>query len=302
MRRHERRQRAGMWRGAGALLLLLGLMVPLSLRSAEAQGDEPALEIVSPAAGDVVTSDDVEVQVTVSNFTVDCQRAGLPDEAGVGHIHAMLDGMSMATLTNFYCQERFTFSGEGVTPGKHTLFIDLSTNTHLDMTETMQQVEFDYQPANARPLPEANDQGKPGVELVSPSDGATVPAVFSVEVTPVNFMPSEGLEGKQNVPGYGHYHVFVDTPMGAMAMEDMAMASPEDEEHMEMMGSPEAEMDGMHMMAMGGMIAMPGTNTFELDLTAWGPGEHTIFIEPVQNDHTNFEDFGHVEFTVVVEG
>jgi hypothetical protein len=69
------------------------------------------------------------------------------------------------------------------------------------------------------------------------------------------------------------------------------------------MGTPEAEgeMGEMHMMAMGGMILMPGTNSFEVDLTEWGPGEHTIFIEPVQNDHTNFAEFEHVEFTVNVE-
>ncbi len=69
------------------------------------------------------------------------------------------------------------------------------------------------------------------------------------------------------------------------------------------MGTPgaEGEMDEMHMMAMGGMILMPGTNSFEGDLTEWGPGEHTIFIEPVQNDPTNFAEFEHVEFTVTVE-
>ncbi len=91
-----------------------------------------------------------------------------------------------------------------------------------------------------------------------------MPPQFTIDVEPVNFEATEDLEGKQNVPGYGHWHVFVDTPMGAM-------------------------------------ILMPGTDSFEVDLSEWGPGEHTIFIEPVQNDHTNFAEFGHVEFTVTVE-
>jgi hypothetical protein len=119
-----------------------------------------------------------------------------------------------------------------------------------------------------------------------------VPPKFTVEVSPVNFTPSEGLEGKGNVDGYGHYHVFVDTP-GMMMME--GEGTPEGE--MEMMATPE----GTVGMAMHGMILMPGTDTFELDLTAWGPGEHTIWIEPVRNDHHHFESFGHVEFTVTVE-
>jgi len=274
--------------------LLLGVAGGPSLaRDAQAQA-EPSIEIVSPANGDTITSDDIEVTVEVSNFAVDCSKAGMRDEPGAGHIHLMIDGMSMAQLANFYCQETFTVSGDGLTPGKHTLIIDLATHSHFDLTETAKEVEIDYQPANPRPLPEPNDQGEPGVELVGPSDGATVPPKFTVEVEPVNFTPSETLEGKPNVPGYGHWHVFVDTT-DPMALMEEAMAEMEEE----MAGTP---MAGDHMaMPMPAMVLMPGTNAFEVDLTAWGPGEHTIFIEPVQNDHTNFATFGHLEFTVTVD-
>jgi len=287
--------------GSGILtaVLLLGAVTGTALMGeARAQGT-PAIEILSPQPGETVTSDNIDVQVKVSDFTVDCAKAGRPNEDGVGHIHLMIDGMSMAQLANFYCGDSFTVPGDGLTPGKHTLIIDLATNDHLDMMETAQEVEITYEPANPVALPEAQDLGTPGVELVSPTDGTTVPPQFTIEVTPVNFEATEALEGKQNVPGYGHWHVFVDTPMGAMGMmDDMAMeGTPGTEEHM---GTPEAEGE-MHMMAMGGMILMPGTNSFEVDLTAWGPGEHTIFIEPVQNDHTSFAEFEHVEFTVNVE-
>ncbi|MGH2614164.1 MAG: hypothetical protein ACRDJC_02905 [Thermomicrobiales bacterium] len=280
--------------GTGMLtaVLLLGTATGTALmRDARAQ-DTPAIEVVSPQPGETMTSDDIDVQVEVSDFTVDCAKAGRPNEEGVGHIHVMIDGMSMAQLANFYCGDSFTVPGDGLTPGEHTLIIDLATNDHLDMMETAQEVAFTYEPANPVPLPEAEDMGTPGVELVSPTEGATVPSKFTIEVEPVNFEVSEELEGKQNVPGYGHWHVFVDTPMGEMMME---------EEDME--GTPEAagETDEMHMMAMGGMILMPGTNSFEVDLSEWGPGEHTIFVEPVQNDHTNFAEFEHVEFTVTVE-
>lgn len=294
------------WRflGTGILTaaLLLGASSGLAFVAGTRAQEAPAIEVLSPQAGETVTSDDIEVQVAVSDFTVDCAKAGRPNEDGVGHIHLMIDGMSMAQLANFYCGDTFTVPGDGLTPGEHTLIVDLSTNDHLDMMETAREVEFTYEPANPVALPEAQDLGAPGVELVSPTEedaaslaaaGETVPAIFTIEVNPVNFEPSEDLEGKQNVPGYGHWHVFVDTPMGGMMMMD--------EE--EMAGTPmaEGEMDEMHMMAMGGMILMPGTNSFEVDLSEWGPGEHTIFIEPVQNDHTNFADFGHAEFTVTVE-
>ncbi len=280
-------------------LLASPLLAPFT-RQVAAQDVSPSLEILSPASGDVITADAIDVQLKISNFVVDCTQAGRPEADGVGHIHVMLDGMTMASLTNFYCGETFSVPGAGLAAGTHTLIVDFASNTHMDMMESAQQVEFDYQPTNPVPLPEPADLGEPGVTLVSPTDGAAVTPIVSVEVEPVNFNPSVELEGKQNVPGYGHYHVFVDTPMGMMDSMD-AMATPE----MEMSGTPvEGHMDGMGgemaMMSMAGMVLMPGTNAFDLDLTAWGPGEHTIWIEPVQNDHTMFESFGHVEFTVVV--
>jgi hypothetical protein len=261
-------------------LLLAGQLLGFG---ADAQEGGPSLQIVSPAAGETVTTDDIALQVAVGNFEIDCAKAGRPDEAGVGHLHVMVDGKSMAQLANYYCEETITIPGAGLAPGPHTIVVTLASNTHMDMMESAQQVEIDFQPANPVPLPAAEDLGVPGVELVSPSDGATVPPVFTVEVAPVNFDPCADLEGKQNVPGYGHWHVFVDT--------DMAMMD-------EGMGTPEGE---MAMMSMAGMVAMPGTNRFELDLSEWGPGQHTIWIEPVQNDHTMFAEFGHVEFTVTVE-
>jgi hypothetical protein len=296
----------------GAVALMLAFAGQLLAPGANASM-AGSVEIVSPADGGQVTSGDIDVQVKVSDFTVDCTKAGMRDEDGVGHIHAMIDGMSMAQLSNFYCSDTFTISGVGLTAGEHTLVVDLATNTHLDMADTVKEVTFDYQPATVQPLPEPNDQGEPSVKLVSPEDGATVPAKFTIEVEAVNFTPTDTLEGKANVPGFGHYHVFVDTDMSMMGEEmggtpemDM-MGTPEHEMDMEgtpteemMEGTAETGMEGMGM-AMAGMILMPGTNSFEVDLTAWGPGEHTIWIEPVQNDHTQFETFGHVEFHVTVQ-
>ncbi len=283
-------------------LATLGLLIAVSAGSAAipvavAQEAQPSLEILSPTGGEVVTGNEVEVTVEVSDFTVDCAQSGLPDEEGIGHIHVMIGGMTMAQLANFYCEGTFTVPLDGLEPGPHTLVIDLATNIHLDLMETAQEIEIDYQPENPVDLPEPSDQGVPGLELVSPDDGATVPSVFTVEVEPVNFSVAEVFEGKQNVPGHGHWHVFVDTtdPMALMEEAMMGMdhdmgATPESGETMAMMAMP-----------MPNMVLMPGTNSFELDLTAWGPGEHTIFIEPAQNDHTHLEEFEPLIFTVVVD-
>lgn len=273
-------------RSFAATVLLLGL-VALALPMQSGAESGPTLKIVAPAANGSVTTDDIDVQVEVSDFTLDCQEIGRPPQQGVGLIHALLDGTTIASLTGLYCTDTFTISGLGVTPGTHTLTVVLAENNHVDLMDTAQQVTFDFQPANPRPLPEANDTGVPGLTLVSPTDGTTVSGPFTVEVSPTNFTPSAGLEGKQNVPGYGHYHVFVD-PASAMSSHDGASPAAD--------SSPEAAPAGIP-----GLVAMPGTNSFELDLTAWGPGTHTISISPAQNDHTPFEGGGEVTFTVVVK-
>jgi hypothetical protein len=56
------------------------------------------------------------------------------------------------------------------------------------------------------------------------------------------------------------------------------------------------------MMAMDGMVLMPGTDGFELDLTAWPNGKHTIVVEPVQNDHTSIEGAKEAMLTVNLLG
>jgi plastocyanin len=70
------------------------------------------------------------------------------------------------------------------------------------------------------------------------------------------------------VPGYGHYHVWIDT----------------------------AEMPT----SLAGLVLMPGTNAFTLDLSAWGPGEHQIRVETAQNDHTMYDPATAASFTVIV--
>jgi LPXTG-motif cell wall-anchored protein len=115
------------------------------------------------------------------------------------------------------------------------------------------------------------------VQVVSPADGATVGPKVTIQVKPTNFTPSEDLEGKPNLKGYGHYHVFVDMP---------AMT----------------EGGGGAMMSMAGMVLMPGSNSFDVDLRAWPAGKHTLTVELVQNDHTPIEGAKPAMITINLQG
>ena len=178
----------------------------------------------------------------------------------------MVDGMTMGVLFNFYTTPAFTLPGTGLKPGQHTLIFDLASNTHMDMEATVTEIKINYQPTTPKAAPApAAFAAKPSVEIVSPKEGATVGPVVNFEVKPANFNVATDLEGKANLAGYGHYHVFVDMDMSAMTGGSGGM------------------------MSMAGMVLMPGSNTFSVNLAAWKPGKHVITVEPVQNDHTMIE-------------
>ncbi len=252
-----------------------------------------SLKVISPKEGQRITTTDIPIRVAVSNFNVSAAHVGQPDVDGEGHIHVMLDGMTMGVLFNYYTTPEFTLPGRAMTPGTHTLVFDLASNTHEDFENTIQKVNIDYRPAKAEaaPLPVAN-AGAPGVRIISPRDGATVGPKFSMQVAPTNFKPALDLEGKPNIKGYGHYHVFVDMEMSSMQMPSTQMSG----------GSTEMSHAVGGMMSMAGMVGMPGSNTFPIDLTAWKNGKHTITVETVQNDHTDIEGAKPATITINLQG
>jgi len=263
--------------GLSALALSMGVVL---VPHAFAQ-PKPSITVLSPKAGETITSTDIPVIVQVSNFNLSPADVGLPDKDGEGHIHVMLDGMNMGVLFNFYTSTTFTLLGQSMKPGQHALTFDLASNTHEDLEDTVTTVTINYQPATAKPAPQPNPSGTtPEVTVVWPPNGATVGPVFTLQVSTTNFTPALELEGKPNLAGFGHYHVFVDMPMMPM-------------------GDGQGDMG---MMSMAGMIGMPGTDSFPVDLRAWPDGPHTITIEPVQNDHTPIQGAKEAMITITLQG
>ena len=262
-----------------ALLLPIGIvLVPHAFAQ---NAGKPSLTVLSPSDGDTVTSTDIPLSVQISNFTLSAADVGLPDRDVEGHIHVMLDGMNMGVLFNFYTGPNFTLPGQGIRPGQHTLMFDLASNTHMDMEDTVASVAINYQPLAAQAAPQASQSSAaPEVSIVWPPDGAIVGPLFTLRVNKRNFTPSLQLEGKPNLAGYGHYHVFVDMPMmGTGGGQGMA-----------------------GMMSMEGMIGMPGNDDIPVDLRAWPNGQHTITVEPVQDDHTPIQGASPGMITITLQG
>ncbi len=269
---------SGRWRGQRRIVRravqLIAVVVLLALPlgpAASAQGT-PSISVVSPASGDKITTTDIDVQVKTTDIDTACSWVGTPDKDGQGNIHVFLDKASLGSLINVYCgSDTFTVPGQGITPGQHTLLIDLASNTHGDMVDTMQKVAIDYEPATPSALPAPKPAAAtPTLKIQSPADGATVGSTLTLQLASTDFTPSCTLEGKPTVEGYGHYHVMVDAEKGT---------------------SP-----------LAGLVAMPCDSTVQLDMSGWGDGTHTIMVALAQNDHTPVPNVQPAMITVTVDG
>lgn len=253
-------------------LVFAAVLLTLPFAPSVAAADAPTISVVSPASGDTITTTDISVQVKTSGIDTACQWLGTPDKDGQGNIHVFLDKASLGSLINVYCgTDTFTVSGQGITPGKHSLLIDLASNTHGDKVDTMQTVEFTYAPTSPSALPDPKPAtATPTVKIQGPANGATVASQFTLQLASTDFTPSCDLEGKAAVQGYGHYHVVVDAEKATSAL--------------------------------AGLVAMPCDSSVPLDLSGWGPGTHTIMVMLAQNDHTPVPDVQPAMITVNVSG
>ncbi|TAM57672.1 hypothetical protein EPN52_12520 [bacterium] len=278
-------------RAVPAALLALGTLPALAV--AAPMMPAPSVSIVSPAAGATVTDAAIPVTLETKNFKVECANSGKTATAPAqGHIHAMLDGMDMEHMTNMYCSDHFTISGQGLKPGKHTLSVVLATDAHV-MDSLPAMVSFDYEPSQQPAALPAPLTGTPHISIISPKNGATVGRTFDVKVAVSDFDLSCDLEGKPDVAGYGHIHIFATqsgettqkpaAPLAAMMKTPAGMEMGKGLMHDTGMSMNEMQM--MLTTSMPGMLGMPCTTTIPVDLSQWRGGQAKILVMLANNDH-----------------
>ena len=201
------------------------------------------LAVSLPRPGTVIAGNSVPTDVRVSRFKVDCRFAGTPNRMGVGHYHIELDGK----LINMFCQDRASVSLQNVKPGKHTLMFIPAEDDHTDDMKAAKKVSFVYKPSHSlKAITGEKSTAKPSIRILSPKPGSTVHGGFDLTVAPKNFEFSCALYGKQDVPGYGHWHINVDSTKKGM-------------------------------MGMGTMLGMSCQRTLHVSLAGIKPGKHTFF-------------------------
>jgi hypothetical protein len=272
--------------------LLAALVVAARVEAQQQMMAMPSVAIESPANGATIAGNTIDVTVKPSNFTISCKDVGKLGDAPVqGHVHAMVDGLDVEHLSGMYCSNRFSISTAGMKPGKHTLAVVLADDAHA-MASAPAMVSFEYAPRSIVPLPAANSLA-PSVQILSPKSGATVDKKFNVTLAVHNFNLSCNAEGREDVAGVGHIHIFAyqagvtdkkeTAPMVAMMSTDSGKMLAQ--KLMQQTGMSASDLNMMASMTMPGLLGMPCTKTIPVDLSDWNSGPTRILVQLAKNDH-----------------
>lgn len=273
--------------------IVTALIAAASIPAVGAMISPPSISVVSPSAGATVPGSAIPLTVAIRNFHLECANVGKTNAPmGEGHVHVMVDGMDMAHLIGPFCSKEISIPGQGLAGGKHTLTVALANDAHV-MNSMPVSVPFVYEPAGSNELPSAMAGGKPSVRVLSPRNGASVSRRFNLVLAVNNFDLSCSLEGKKDVEGYGHVHVFVQQNGETTASPATPMVSVMQMPEAMKMGQMLVKQTGMTMdqlklmmtMAEPAMIGMPCTKTVPVDLSTWRSGPAKIVVQLANNDH-----------------
>lgn len=268
-------------------------LITFSLPAIAAMMAPPSISIVAPEPGATIRGSSIPLKVSIQNFNLECANAGKTNAPmGEGHVHVLVDGMDMPHLIAPYCSTSIAIPGQGLGAGKHTITAALANDAHA-MNSMPVSVTVNYVPTSSEALPSAMEGGKPGLTILSPKKGATVGKRFNLVMAVSHFDLSCNLEGKKDLAGWGHLHVFVrqdgettaapSTPMVAMMQTPAGMKMGK-----MLMAQTNMSMDQLKplmTMAEPAMVGMPCTKTVPVDLTSWRSGSAQILVQLANNDH-----------------
>jgi len=153
----------------------------------------PGISITSPAAATAIGLNFTVVTVATQNFSI-VDKGGLPNVAGEGHWHLVLDG---ALYNMFYGPSGVVLALAG---GTHTIRAELAQNDHTPLASPA----FDIVTVTVGGL-------MPTLSIASPAAGAVLYGNSTdVTVAIANFTLAPSKVGQAAVNGEGHWHVFVD--------------------------------------------------------------------------------------------
>jgi hypothetical protein len=187
----------------------------------------PSIQIVSPTrAVTVPVNGKIPITVRVTGVKMDPKDMGRKNIPGAGHYHFYIDcippdayqkadlsGCWAAATTATSTVFDLARSQVRVTQGTHVLLVALAQNDHVLYKVPPSAMIFTVTSAPV------------SIRIVSPKGPVTVAPngsiPITVNVTGVTLAPN--MLGRSNVPGYGHYHFYVDCiPPDAYVRADLS--------------------------------------------------------------------------------
>ena len=215
----------------------------------------PSLKMTAPV-GNSFAIGDVTVSVDVSNFKI-VAKQGQVAVKGEGHLHYFMDvpaptaqGKLAVTQAGTYAHvtsEAYTWHNVG--GGSHTFSVELVNNDHTPLNPPVVVTK------TILVIPEI---GTPQAVILTPRDGAVLPAGDITIATQVSNFNLVDKLGQPNAAREGHLHYFID--MDAPTTQGQPAVGPQ-----------------------GSYVATAQDSNTWKNVKA---GTHTFSIELVNNDHT----------------
>ncbi|MEZ4861398.1 MAG: DUF4399 domain-containing protein [Caldilineaceae bacterium] len=165
----------------------------------------PHVNFVSPSNGATVPP---TVDVTMAATGLVVEPSGEIHE-GAGHFHILIDTPFVEAGEVILTDDQHLHYGKGqltttltLDPGVHVLRLQFANGAHIALPGPEYRDEITVTVA-------ADATGGPSVRFVTPSDGATVPPTFDVEMAATGLVVEPSGEIHE---GAGHFHILIDTP------------------------------------------------------------------------------------------
>ena len=154
---------------------------------------DPSISISKPTDGAWFYGSDLEVMVDIDDLMMNSSAIGGNKTPGEGHWHLYING----DLIGPYTEDMVMLSD--LPAGHHELKVMLVNNDHTPiMPEAMAMVEFHLLPV-------------PSIEIVSPQNDTTIDrSSLDLVVEVEDFSLNSSAIGGDNMPGEGHYHIYIN--------------------------------------------------------------------------------------------
>jgi photosystem II stability/assembly factor-like uncharacterized protein len=214
----------------------------------------PKIVITEPKGGASMPAGDITVSVQVANFNL-VDKLGEANAPREGHIHYFLDVEAPTAAGKpatpspgtFAATPETSYTWQNVGPGAHILSVELVNNDHTPL-----------EPPVVASVMVNVKAAAPTLSIIVPKDGAVLSGGdVTVSVNVNNFKLVDKL-GQANLPGEGHIHYFLDV-------------------------TPPTVPDKPAATAAGTFVATAATSHTWSNLA---PGNHSLSVELVNNDHT----------------